>query len=113
MNHLSALSGSEKAAIVECLWGATQDSSNWVRTEAIWGIGLFDTMESIPKVIPLLDDPDPGVVNETILTLVKLVGNKDAPISNPDMSEEERKEAVAFWKTASGPLYAVPEGEPP
>ena len=52
----------------------------------------------IPKVIPLLDDPDPIVVNEAILSLAKLTGMRDLPISNQNMSDEERMEAIKFWK---------------
>ena len=99
LNHRSDLSGTEKTAITQCLERALKDSFAWVRTEAVWGLGLLGAASTIPTVIPLLDDPDPGVVNETVLTLYKLAGIPGPlPISNQDMPAEQRKEMVEFWK---------------
>ena len=98
LNHRSAISESKKEDIVECLGRAVNDSSPWTRTEAVWGLGVFGVAQMIPKVIPLLDDPDPIVVNEAILSLAKLAGMRDLPISNQNMSEEERMGVVRFWK---------------
>jgi len=56
------------------------------------------TFESIPSIISLLDDPDGKVVDETVLTLAKLSQMTDLPISNENMSDEERRVAVKFWK---------------
>ena len=52
----------------------------------------------IPSIIPLLDDPNPKVVNEAVLSLARLTATSDLPISNQHMSEENRTEAVLFWK---------------
>jgi hypothetical protein len=98
LNHRSALSDSERATIIQCLERAVKDSFSWSRTEAVWGLGLLSTPKSISSIIPLLDDPDANVVNETILTLAKLAGIKDLPIANKNVSDEERQEAVKFWK---------------
>lgn len=98
LNHRSALGDSEKASIAGCLERALQDSSGWVRTEAVWGLGLLGTAKSIPSMIPLLDDPDPNVVNETVLALFKLNGTPSAPFSNENMSAEDRRELVEYWK---------------
>jgi hypothetical protein len=98
LNHRSALSESEKEDIVKCLARAVNDSSPWTRTEAVWGLGILGVAQMVPKIIPLLDDPDPIVVNEAILSLAKLTGIQDLPISNRDMSDEERMEAIKFWK---------------
>lgn len=98
LNHRAALDDTDKAALVQCLETALDDEFSWVRTEAVWGIGLFGARRSIPRVISLLDDPDSKVVNEAVLTLAKLTGSRDLPISNRDMSEAERQQAVEFWK---------------
>lgn len=98
LNHRSALSESERVAIIQCLERAVKDPSSWVRTEAVWGLGLLLAVKSIPSIITLLDDPDANVVNETVLTLAKLSGIKSLPISNMDMSDEERQKLVTFWK---------------
>jgi hypothetical protein len=98
LNHRSALSELDKHNIVQCLGRAVNDSSAWTRTEAVWGIGQSGAAQMIPDIIPLLDDPDPKVVNEAILSLAKLTGTRDLAISNQHMSEENRTEAVSFWK---------------
>jgi hypothetical protein len=98
LNHRGALTDAEKEAIAGTLRRAVADPSPWVRTEAAFGLGFVAGSESIPLVIPLLDDPDSNVVNEAILTLGKLAGIKDLPISNQDMPAAERKQAVEYWK---------------
>lgn len=98
LNHLAVLGDPNVEAISPCLERAVKDSFPWVRTEAVWGLGLFGTPSSIPLLIPLLDDPDADVVNETILTLAKLTGGEDLPVSNQGLSEEERREGVKYWK---------------
>jgi HEAT repeat protein len=98
LNHRSTLSDLERAAIVQCLYHAIKDTSPWVRTEAVFGLGFLGTPRSIPIIIPLLDDQDQNVVNETILTLAKLAGGKDLPVCNQEMPVEERQKAVEFWK---------------
>ena len=98
LNQRSAQNESDKDEIVRCLGRALKDSSPWTRTEAVWGLGLSGAAQMIPSIIPLLDDPNPKVVNEAILSLAKLTGTRDLPISNPQMSEEKRMEAVFFWK---------------
>ena len=98
LNHRAALSDSEKLTIVQCLEQALADSFAWVRTEAVWGIGLLGSRRSVPRVVPLLDDPDSKVVNETVLTLARLAGMPNTPISNENMSAEERRKLVEFWK---------------
>lgn len=98
LNHRAALSDSEKIVIVQCLDLALKDHASWVRTEAVWGLGILSAAQSIPNVIPLLDDPDQKVVNESILTLSKIAGIRNLPISNQYMSEVQRQEAIKFWK---------------
>ena len=98
LNHRSAERESDKDEIVRCLGRALKDSSPWTRTEAVWGLGLSGASQMIPSIIPLLDDSDSKVVNEAILSLAKLAGIRDLPVSNQEMSEEERKGAVEFWK---------------
>jgi hypothetical protein len=65
LNHRAALSDSEKTAIAQCLDRALNDHAPWVRTEAVWGLGILAAARSIPSVILLLDDPDQNVVNES------------------------------------------------
>ena len=98
LNHRSALGDSERVAIVQSLEQALKDPFSWVRTEAVWGVGELGSIESISRVIPLLDDPDPNVVNETVLTLAKFIGMPNAPISNQDMPADDRREIVEFLK---------------
>ena len=98
LDHRGALSNSERMIIVKCFESAVKDGSAWVRTEAVWGLGLLGDLKSVPAIIPLLDDQDVNVVNETVLTLAKLTGAKDLPISNMGMPDDERRNAVDFWK---------------
>ena len=98
LNHRSALSDLDRMAIVTCLERALKDSSAWVRTEAVWGLGISGSVQLVPSIVPLLDDPDPNVVNETILSLAKLTGTGNLPISNNQMSKQDRDRAVEFWK---------------
>ena len=98
LNNRSALSETDKNDILQCLERAVNDSSPWTRTEAVWGLGHLGAAQIIPSIISLLDDPNPKVVNEAILSLAKLTGTRDLPISNQHMSEETRTEAVLFWK---------------
>lgn len=98
LNHRATLSDAEKAAVVQCLDHAVNDHAPWVRTEAVWGLGILGAAQSIPSVILLLDDPDQEVVNESILTLAKIAGIRNLPISNQNMSEVQRQEAIRFWK---------------
>ncbi len=98
LNHRSALSDSDKTDIAGCLGRALSDVSPWTRTEAVWGLGILGVNQMVPGVIPLLDDPEPMVVNEAILALAKLTGMRDLPLSNQDMPAEERMEAIRFWK---------------
>lgn len=98
LNNRSALSETDKNDILQCLGRAVNDSSAWTRTEAVWGLGYSGAAQMIPTIIPLLDDPNPNVVNEAILSLARLTGTRDLPISNQQMSEEKRMEAVQFWK---------------
>jgi len=98
LNHRSTLSEAERTAIVQCLQRALRDTSSWVRTEAVFGLGFLATSRSIPMIIPLLDDQDPNVVNEAILTLAKIAGVKDLPVSNQEMPAQDRAKAVEFWK---------------
>lgn len=98
LNHRAALSDLEKTAIVQCLDIALNDHAPWARTEAVWGLGILGSKQSIPSVILLLDDPDQNVVNESILALTKIAGLRNLPISNQNMSEAQRQEAIKFWK---------------
>jgi hypothetical protein len=98
LNHRSTLSDAERDAIVQCLQRAIKDTSPWVRTEAVFGLGFLGTSRSIPAIIPLLDDQDVNVINEAILALAKIVGGTDLPVSNQEMPAEDRQKAVEFWK---------------
>lgn len=98
LNHRTTLSDAERTAIVQCLHRAIKDRSPWVRTEAVFGLGFVGTSRSIPAVIPLLDDQDANVINEAIITLAKIAGGTDLPVSNQEMSAEDRQKAVKFWK---------------
>jgi len=99
LNHRKVFNQSVREDILRCLVRALKDSSPWTRTEAVWGLGLSGNDRVIPGIIPLLDDPDPGVVNETILALAKLTGIADLPVSNSQMREAERIIMVNFWKS--------------
>ncbi len=77
---------------------ALQDRSAWVRTEAAWGIGRIGTKSDMEFLLPLLDDEDNNVVNETLLSLDKISGlNKDV-ISAQDLTSEMREALVKMWK---------------
>ncbi len=98
LNHKKARSKIEKQLLEETLLFAVMDSSEWVRTEAIWGVGLSGDIKAAPFIIPTLDDASPLVVNEAILSLYKLTSEEEMPISNEDMTDEERALQVEHWK---------------
>ena len=98
LNHIKPLTDAQRDAISQCLCRAVKDTSPWVRTEAVWGLGLSPEPVSVPVIIPLLDDPDPHVVNEAILSLAKITGIRHMPVSNENMPVEERRKAVDDWK---------------
>ena len=98
LNHKKARSKIEKKLMEETLLFAVMDSSEWVRTEAIWGVGLSGDVKAAPVIIPALDDASPIVVNEVILSLYKITSEDEMPISNEDMADEERALQVEYWK---------------
>jgi len=97
LNHRGALLPSEKHIIIACLEGALEDSSAWVRTEAVWGLQFVGDASSYPKIIKMLDDTDSNVKNETITTLSRLTGITEMSDYSDDIFIEEPTEEE-FWK---------------
>ncbi len=86
-------------AIETTLLKAIHDPDPWVRTEAVWGLGNIGHTGDLPALIPLLDDPDEDVLNETVLSLGKLSGlEKTGKSSNMDLQQKDRGKEVEFWK---------------
>lgn len=98
LNNHSDSTDEDKAAIIQCLYRAVKDSSSWVRTEAVWGLGMLPISRSIPVIIPLLDDPDSNVVNEVILSLTKITNGRYFPMNDLQLSAKARQNAVEYWK---------------
>jgi hypothetical protein len=101
LNHLKpeTWESPEKVLVAgDFLRKALQDRSAWVRTEAAWGIGRIGTKSDMEFLLPLLDDEDNNVVNETLLSLDKISGlNKDV-VSAQDLTPEMREALVKMWK---------------
>ena len=75
------------------------DSSEWVRVESVWGLGRHGDKRYLARIMPLLDDQHTVVVNETILTVKRLLGDVDKTvISNQYLSDEDRKIQVEILK---------------
>ncbi|MFO1519206.1 MAG: HEAT repeat domain-containing protein [bacterium] len=86
-------------AIEKELLKAIHDPDPWVRTEAVWGLGNIGNTGDLSALIPLLDDPDDNVLNETVLSLSKLSGlEKSGKNSNMDLQKKDRGKEVEFWK---------------
>ena len=83
---------------METLIAASQDKSEWTRTETIWGLGLLDDIKMASFIVPALDDPSALVVNEAILSLHKVTSEDDMPLSSENMTEKDREQLVDHWK---------------
>jgi hypothetical protein len=89
----------ERRRIARCFRDALRDGAAWVRTEAVWGLGALRMPQFVADIIPLLDDADKHVVNETILALSKLTGGQGpAYTSNESLNAQQRATQVESWK---------------
>ncbi|MEU7027397.1 hypothetical protein AB0A60_12005 [Streptomyces sp. NPDC046275] len=59
----------DRTADAETLWGLTGHPDPLVRSSAVAGLRTFETAE-FARLLPLLDDPSPGVVREAARTLL-------------------------------------------
>jgi hypothetical protein len=94
----SHVSDKEKDLIGNCLLESLKDSSPWVKTEAVWGLGFIAEKKFVPMIMPLLDDKDDNVVNEAILTLTKINGLGGEMVSNQTATKDEREAGINYWK---------------
>jgi hypothetical protein len=73
-----------------------EDDSAEVRRAAALGVAMRDSKSHLPRMIDMLDDPDPAVVRAVVAALRSLSGKDFGPQLNA--TQEEREEAVAKWK---------------
>lgn len=98
LNHKVVTTDDKREEIIDTLEIALNDPSPQVRMEAVWGLGIHKSTRSLFKVASMLDDESPIVVNEVVLTLGKLRNVPNLPVSNSEMSPDDRRKLVEFWK---------------
>jgi len=71
----------DKSKIIECLHQALKDPHDWVRGEAVWGLGTVGSIGDIPNIIPLLSDENEIDEERTVARVARgaLVENLGLP----------------------------------
>ncbi len=73
-----------------------QDEDPFVRQLAMQVLGDFGTVEAVPALLDVLEDPNPIIRKSAAETLVRLTGYD--PGFDPRGSEAERKKSVRKWR---------------
>jgi hypothetical protein len=84
------------------LGGYLEDDLAEVRRAAVLGVAMRDSKAHLPRMIDMLEDPDPAVVPAVVAALRSLSGKDFGP--NLNAAQDERDEAIARWREwANGP----------
>ena len=94
----------QRSEVLKAVSPLTQDSDSWLRESAIVVMGAWGTKDTVPVLVKLLDQFDPGMRRAAIEALGKIKDATSAAVLAPLLANQSDQNEAARSLEAIGPL---------